>query len=85
MEGTEVNKTMAGNAKRKWKTRVVRGSFPDRTFDVEFWQAQGNDAIFRAAWEMIVLAEEVKYGRQPRLDRTITRVIRGPDKGDSAP
>lgn len=67
---------MPGNSKPKWKTRVVRGVFPDRTFDIEFWQAQGDDAIFRAAWEMVVLAEEVKHGKRPRLDRTITRVER---------
>ncbi len=67
---------MTHTDKPKWKTRVIRGKFPDRTFDIEFWQAQGDEAIFRAAWEMVVLAEEVKHGREPRLDRTITRVER---------
>lgn len=33
-------------------SRVVRGGFPDRQFDVDFWQAQGDEAIFEAAWEM---------------------------------
>jgi len=41
-------------------SRVVRGAFPDREFDVAFWQQQGNEAIFGAAWEMVVLAEEFK-------------------------
>lgn len=55
------------NAEREWKTRVVRGRFPDRSFDIEFWQEQGDEAIFRAAWEMVVAAEEFKHGRKPRF------------------
>jgi hypothetical protein len=34
-------------------SRVVRGGFPDREFDVVFWQEQGDEAIFDAAWEMV--------------------------------
>jgi hypothetical protein len=41
-------------------SRVVRGCFPDRQFDVDFWQQQGDEAIFEAAWEMVGLAEEFK-------------------------
>ena len=41
-------------------SRVVRGGFPDREFDVLFWQEQGDEAIFRAAWDMVELAEEFK-------------------------
>jgi hypothetical protein len=41
-------------------SRVVRGGFPDRRFDVDFWQQQGDQAIFEAAWEMLGLAEEFK-------------------------
>jgi hypothetical protein len=41
-------------------SRVVRGGFPDRQFDVDFWQQQGDEAIFEAAWEMAGLAEEFK-------------------------
>jgi hypothetical protein len=36
---------------KKWKTRIVEGEFPGREFDIEFWQEQGDEAIFRAAWE----------------------------------
>jgi hypothetical protein len=36
----------------------VESGFPDRSFDVEFWQEQGDEAIFAAAWEMVELAEE---------------------------
>jgi hypothetical protein len=41
-------------------SRVVRGGFPDRQFDVDFWQQQGDEAIFEAAWELVGLAEEFK-------------------------
>ncbi len=41
-------------------SRVVRGTFPDRQFDVDFWQQQGDEAIFEAAWEMVRLAEDFK-------------------------
>ncbi|MGA2737923.1 MAG: hypothetical protein ABSG65_10785 [Bryobacteraceae bacterium] len=41
-------------------SRVVRGAFPDRQFDVDFWQQQGDEAIFAAAWEMVGLAQEFK-------------------------
>jgi len=59
-----------------WKTRLVEGSFPDRTFDIEFWQEQGDEAIFAAAWELVELAEEVKNGRKPTLQRTATTLKR---------
>jgi len=55
-----------------WKTRLVQGGFPDRSFDVEFWQEQGDEAVFSAAWEMVVLAEETNHRRKPRLQRTAT-------------
>lgn len=55
-----------------WKTRLVEGVYPDRSFDLEFWQEQGDEAIFAAAWEMVELAEEVRYGRKPTLQRTAT-------------
>ena len=29
-----------------WRTRLVEGAFADRDFDVEFWQEQGDEAIF---------------------------------------
>jgi hypothetical protein len=58
-----------------WKTRLVEGAFPDRSFDIEFWQEQGDEAIFAAAWEMVELAEEV-HGRKPTLQRTVTTLKR---------
>lgn len=56
----------------RWKTRLVERGFPDRSFDIEFWQEQGDEAIFAAAWEMVELAEETSHGRKPRLQRTAT-------------
>jgi predicted nucleotidyltransferase len=41
-------------------SRVVRGGFPDRQFDVDFWQRQGDEAIFDAAWELAELAGDFK-------------------------
>ena len=56
----------------EWKTRLVQREFPDRSFDIEFWQEQGDEAIFAAAWELVELAEEVSHGRKPTLQRTAT-------------
>jgi len=67
---------MSDSQNSSWKTRVVKGEFPDRTFDIEFWQAQGDEAIFSAAWEMVELAEEVRHGRKPTLQRTVTSLKR---------
>jgi hypothetical protein len=33
----------------EWKTRLVERGFPDRSFDIESWQGQGDEAIFAAA------------------------------------
>jgi hypothetical protein len=59
-----------------WKTRLVKHGFPDRSFDIEFWQEQGDEAIFAAAWEMVELAEEINHGRKPTLQRTATTLKR---------
>jgi hypothetical protein len=67
---------MDGDRDLTWKTRLVEGDFPDREFDIEFWQEQGDEAIFQAAWEMVELAGEVKYGRKPSLQRTATTLKR---------
>lgn len=61
---------------RKFKTRVVRGQPADREFDIDFWQAQGDEAIFAAAWEMICLVEELKHGRKPAFHRDVTKIMR---------
>jgi hypothetical protein len=46
---------------------------PDDRFDVEFWQSQGDQAIFAAALEMIMDYLILRYGYvdKPRLQRTV--------------
>lgn len=67
---------MVNPAKTEWKTRLVEGEFPDRSFDIEFWQERGDEAIFAAAWELVEVAEEVSHGRKPTLQRTATALKR---------
>jgi hypothetical protein len=59
-----------------WKTRLVEHGFPDRSFDIEFWQEQADEAIFAAAWELVELAEEISHGGKPTLQRTVTTLKR---------
>ena len=67
---------MSSTQNSAWKTRLVEGEFPDRSFDIEFWQEQGDEAIFAAAWELVELAEEINHGRKPTLQRTVTTLKR---------
>jgi len=53
-------KTSKGPVDSTRMSRVVRGGFPDRQFDVDCWQLQGDRAIFSAAWEMVEFAEAFK-------------------------
>ena len=58
--------------------RRVRPEEMDRSFDVEFWQRQGLDAIFDAAIELFILAY-AKQGDDPaqlRLAPVLKRVPR---------
>jgi hypothetical protein len=64
----------ANDSQPKWKTRLLEGGFPDRTFDIQFWQEQGDEAIFRAAWAMVETTEEIKHGRKPTLQRIVTHL-----------
>ena len=45
----------------------------DNRFDIEFWQSQGDEAIFAAALELIQDYLILRYGHvdKPRLQRTI--------------
>jgi hypothetical protein len=71
-----INTDENSHSEVKWKTRLVEGAFPGREFDIPFWQEQGDEAIFRAAWELVELAEEVRHGRKPTLQRTVTTLKR---------
>jgi hypothetical protein len=45
----------------------------DRSFDIQYWQRQGSEAIFRAAWELVEFAYRHK-GLNPddlRIQRTV--------------
>jgi hypothetical protein len=67
---------MSTSNHQTWKTRLVEHGFPDRSFDIDFWQEQGDEAIFAAAWEMVELVEETGHGRKPTLQRTVTTLKR---------
>jgi hypothetical protein len=45
----------------------------DDRFDIEFWQSQGDEAIFAAARELVQDYLILRYGNadEPRLQRTI--------------
>jgi len=45
----------------------------DRSFDIEFWQRQGDEAIFRAAWELAVQyhRDQGMSDDELRLDKSI--------------
>jgi hypothetical protein len=46
---------------------------PEDRFDIEFWQSQGAQAIFRAALELVLDSQRLRNGHadEPRLQRTI--------------
>jgi len=46
---------------------------PEDRFDIQFWQAQGDQAIFEAALELVLDSLIVKNGHadEPRLLRTV--------------
>ena len=43
----------------------------DRSFDIEFWQRQGTDAIIDAAFELIHLYYQENGVRDTRIQRTV--------------
>ncbi len=48
----------------------------DRSFDIEFWQRQGDAAIFNAAWELIEFYLRSKGINESRLQRDIVHFQR---------
>ena len=54
--------------------KSVEGEFPERRFDTEFRRKQGDEAIFRAAGEMVEMAGEAQHGRKPTPQRTVRRI-----------
>jgi hypothetical protein len=51
-------------------SRFVPLKDADRSFDIEFWQRLGTEAIFRAAWELVEQASTDK-NVDLRLQRSI--------------
>lgn len=43
----------------------------DRSFDIEFWQRQGDAAIFNAAWELVEHYLREQNINESRLQRNI--------------
>lgn len=60
--------------------RLVRAEDADRSFDIEFWQRQGDEAIFAAAWDMVVFANKFKGRDASELafQRTLRKTKRTP-------
>ena len=43
----------------------------DKSFDIEYWQNQGDKAIFQAAWEMVEFYLRDRKIYESRLQRTV--------------
>jgi len=58
---------------RKIRESYQRIGDDEDRFDIEFWQSQGDQAIFDAAMEMIQDYLTIRYGHadKPRLQRTV--------------
>ncbi len=39
--------------RRNITARLIRRDADDRSFDIDFWQSQGAESIFSAAWQMV--------------------------------
>lgn len=43
----------------------------DKSFDIRYWQEQGDRAIFQAAWELVEFYLRDKNINESRLQRTV--------------
>ncbi len=43
----------------------------DKSFDIKYWQGQGEQAIFQAAWEMVEFYLRSRKIYESRLQRTV--------------
>jgi len=64
--------------KTKISARLVHINDNDRSFDQEFWQQAGAEAIFAAAWQMVLDMQAIRGedGGQSRLQRSVENVER---------
>jgi hypothetical protein len=61
-------------------TRYVKIEDMDRSFDIEFWQAQDATARLNAAWELVEFYHTLKGERVAlRLQRTVAFLQRIPE------
>ena len=53
----------------------------DRSFDIDFWQRLGPEAILAEAWEMVrvVVARVEPVAGEPTLDKSVETLRRLPD------
>lgn len=60
-------------AERTVTARWTRWDEEDRKFDIEYWQAQGDAAIFDAAWQLVEFYWEQcgRDLRELRLQRSV--------------
>jgi len=65
-------------SKREFRTRLIRRDEDDGSFDREFWQGLGHEAIFAAMWDMVAEAEAFrgKDASQHRLQRSVHHLQR---------
>ena len=65
-------------SKRKMTARLIQMKDDDLSFDIDFWQQAGVDAIFAAAWQMVLdmLTIRGEDASQFRLQRNIENIER---------
>jgi hypothetical protein len=63
---------------RKIKERLVRLRKDDRSFDTVIWRKAGTEAVFSAAWQMVLDLQEFRgsHETQPRLQRSVENIYR---------
>jgi hypothetical protein len=65
-------------------SRVVsREQHSERSFDIEFWQRVGDVGRAAAAWQMVREVQRIRglSGELPRLQKSVTRIIRRSQAG----
>jgi hypothetical protein len=72
------SQTLPDSAPRLVMAQLTRLEEVDRSFDIEFWQRLGDEAIYAAAWEMVVFAHEFKGRDASELtfQRTLKKIQR---------
>ena len=68
----------AAHRKSVARERLIRRDEDTGDFDREFWQNAGHEAIFAAAWEMVLEAERFRGTDvcQSRLQRSVQHIER---------